>query len=134
MANERRHPRPKRVLLFLVLALLLALLLEMNRWLPGGWPGGGESSGFRALNVAEGTDPADLRTPRAPGTDLRPDQGVRIEVRAADGSAAKGWRAAVGGTSAFDAPAPDTASLDLRDKTVLREGVRITWPGGQVRH
>src|SRR5688572_21795927 len=104
MANDRRAPRPKRVLLFLLLALLLGLLLEMNRWLPGGWPGGGEGSGFRMLNVAEGTDPAQLRAPAGPSPDVRPDQAVRLEVRAADGTAAKGWRAAVGGSSAFDTP------------------------------
>ena len=57
MADARTVPRPKRLGLLLLAILLLALLLEMNRWLPGGWPGGG-GGGFKKLDVMPGLDPA----------------------------------------------------------------------------
>src|SRR5688500_16282658 len=114
MASERPTVRPQRLALLLLLALLLALLLELNRWLPGGWPGGGGQSGFRTLEVAAGTDPERLTAPAAPSPDWKPEHGVRIEVRAPEGTAQKDWRVGVGGRSALEGPGIGSDVLHVR--------------------
>jgi len=50
---QRRRFHAGRLLVVVVLVLLLALLLELNRFLPGAWPGGGGDRGSRP--VASGT-------------------------------------------------------------------------------
>lgn len=133
MASDRPVLRPQRLALLLLLTLLLALLLEMNRWLPGGWPGGG-GSGLRVLDVAPQSEAARLAASEAASADWKPEKGVRLEVRAADGALAAGWRAAVGGRTATDRPEAGAAWLLLNDRDVATEGVRIVAATGQVRH
>jgi hypothetical protein len=53
---DRKRFRPGRLLVVAILALLIAFLLELNRFLPGVWPGGGGSRGSRPH--ATGTTPA----------------------------------------------------------------------------
>src|SRR5688572_9306872 len=114
MPPARPRVRPRRLLLLLVLALLLGLLLELNRFLPGGWPGSGDSGGFRTLDVAggpRGDAPDRLRPPDRPSPDWTPAQGVRIEVRGPEGQAVDGWRAGVGTRGALHGPGASGAAL-----------------------
>ena len=46
MAKRRRF-RIRRTAVFLLVLAALFVLLELNRFLPGGWPGGGGDGGFR---------------------------------------------------------------------------------------
>jgi len=64
----RRNLRIRRKLTVLGLIALLLLLLEMNRFLPGGWPGGGGEGGFRSSDTL-GLDGDPLR---ADDTRLKP--------------------------------------------------------------
>ncbi len=134
MPSQRPRPRPKRILLALGLLLVLVLLLEMNRWLPGGWPGGGGESGFKPLAVAPGADPTRLEPPAEPSPDWKPAQGVRLEVLGPEGRAPEGWRAGLGGRGSLDAPAKGGSTLVLGGADLVEQGLRVTYPGGQVRH
>jgi hypothetical protein len=68
---SRRGARPVRFLLLLALLLALALLLELQRFLPGSWPGGGGPRGLRAIPEGSAPDPSSVRPsderPRPPG-------------------------------------------------------------------
>lgn len=134
MPAERPRVRVKRLVLFGALVLLLALLLEMNRWLPGGWPGGGGARGIRPLSVALGADPSRLEPPTEPSPDWKPEQGVRVEVVGPEGSAVDGWRVGVGARGSADGPARGGSSVLLQARELAQEGVRVSYPTGQVRH
>lgn len=126
----------KRLLLVVLLALVLGLLLEMNRWLPGGWPGGGGSGGFRELKAAAspGAGSEGLTAPLEPSPTWRPEQGVTLEVLGPEGAPAEGFRAAVGADTAFDGPERGGRSLRLPGRDVFEQGVRVMHQGAQVRH
>ena len=57
----RRGVRPLRLLLLLALLVVLALLLELQRFLPGVWPGGGGPRGLRAVPEGSAPDSASVR-------------------------------------------------------------------------
>lgn len=61
---DRKRLRPGRLLVVAILALLIAFLLELNRFLPGSWPGGGGTRGSRPTAV--GTTPAPDRVVAGP--------------------------------------------------------------------
>ena len=46
-----------RIFVVFVMFVLLCLLLELNRFLPGGWPGGGGAGGARKAGTVPHTDP-----------------------------------------------------------------------------
>ena len=48
---SRPRLRIRRKLIVVALIAVLLLLLELNRFLPGGWPGGGGEGGFRRSDV-----------------------------------------------------------------------------------
>ena len=86
MASRRR---PRRILWILVLALLLWLLLELNRWLPGSWPGGGGDTGSRPMPAGSQPDPGKVRPDATPLAPLVPQAPVlRVVLTEPAGSAA----------------------------------------------
>ncbi len=84
MASRRR---PLRVLLLLVLALLLWLLLELNRFLPGSWPGGGGDTGSRPMPAGSEPDPKRVRPDETPIAPLVPQAPILRVVLAAPAGA-----------------------------------------------
>lgn len=146
----RARTRAKRTV-YLVLALaLLFMLLELNRWLPGTWPGGG-GGGFRAAgelgaddaNRTDGAEapPADapedagvVEPPEAPPPDWPPRKGVVVAVRGPDGSLAGEWRLGVGDGGPEGRRPDANGTLRIRDKQVFAEGFRIRSTAGVLRH
>ncbi len=75
---QRRRFRLGRLLVVVVLCLLLALLLELNRFLPGSWPGGGGDRGSRP--VATGTRTTPDRIVAGPPVAPRTPPTARVAV------------------------------------------------------
>jgi hypothetical protein len=134
MATRRSRLRPLRLLLLVGLLLLLLLLLELHRFLPGGWPGGGGPTGFRRLDVAEGSDPTRVVRPEGWKPDWQPKDGTTLRVRLPDGVDATGWRVSAGEAGAFDGPERGGDRLLVRDAALTRRGFAVRWPGGVVTH
>src|SRR5262245_2603370 len=79
MARRRFHIR--RLLALIVLVLLCLLLLDLNRFLPGSWPGGSGTTGSRPVSTGVVDDPTRVRTPESPpATADRPAARLRVEV------------------------------------------------------
>ncbi len=142
----RRKLRVRRKLTVLALIALLLLLLELNRFLPGGWPGGGGEGGFRksdALNVDGNRSGAKATrlSPPDPIDDLVKALGkdaVLIQVFDADGNELSGWRVGIGDGGAEDlTPSKQTSGLRLRktkkDGATL-EGFRVRADGVLAAH
>ena len=104
-----------------ILVLVAFLLLELNRFLPGSWPGGGGDGGSRTLPTGSTADPKRLvpsPSPPPPSTPSPRGDAIRLVVRRTDGVAAAAGsvrlegstgRAAldfVGGEAVLDAGAP----------------------------
>src|SRR5436190_3954863 len=90
MAGERRS-RFRRLAALLLLALLVFLLLELNRFLPGAWPGGGGDAGMRRVEVGAKPDPSRLVPSENPPPETRPQAPrVRIVLRDPEGKALTG--------------------------------------------
>ncbi len=131
MASRRR---PRRVVWILVVALLLWLLLDLNRWLPGVWPGGGGDSGSRPMPSGSQTDPSRLRpdaSPPPPPAPQRPTLRIvvsegsgtatppsRVTARAADREAAG---TSDGGVATLEGIAPER----VEDLSVARGRTRV---------
>ncbi len=86
--SSRRRPFG-RILAVVALVLLALLLLELERFLPGSWPGGGGDSGSRSFPTGAKTDPERLvpsTTPPPPAK--RPADGptIRVVLRRAAGT------------------------------------------------
>src|SRR5262245_47565738 len=96
MPSRPARPRPLRWLIVIVLLVLVCLLLELHRFLPGGWPGGGGSSGFRRLSAQGGEDPTRIKRPEGWKADWTPKDGVTLSVRGPTGTPATGWRVSAG--------------------------------------
>jgi hypothetical protein len=142
----RRRPRVRRTLLLLLLLLLLALLLELNRWLPGTWPGGG-GSGWegRALPTASTGDPEPERDEATADVDLgatsadpaartpTPEAAqVLVTVASASGAGAEGARLELG--DAGGPLAPTAEGWRLRHGEAARAGVLVRQGAVAVRH
>ncbi|MFO0931933.1 MAG: carboxypeptidase regulatory-like domain-containing protein [Planctomycetota bacterium] len=133
MADRKRF-RPGRLLVVVILALLIAFLLELNRFLPGVWPGGGGDRGSRP--VASGTTPAPDRV--VPGGPIAPPKpaGRRVAVVVAPpaGSAPADASVRLGGAVASRAAGTDaTTPLEVSagpadDELAVRLGA------AEVRH
>ena len=93
----RKRPHARRFLFALLMLVLIALLLEINRWLPGGLPGGGGDGGFRereahaAGTEDHGTTPGDAGTLALTPAGQEPPPAVArgsvvVQVRSADGA------------------------------------------------
>src|SRR5262245_52959070 len=77
----RKRLHFKRLLALIVLVLLCLLLLELNRFLPGFWPGGGGKTGSRPVATGLKDDPSRVRPPDRPaGAAERPAALLRVEV------------------------------------------------------
>ncbi|MDA1194013.1 MAG: hypothetical protein O2894_02410 [Planctomycetota bacterium] len=141
----RARTRIRRTLLLCLALLLLAFLLELNRWLPGAWPGGG-SGGFRTggmMGLVDGPataplpaptrlDPARVDPPSEPPTDWPPRLGVLVEIRGPEGNASTGWRLGVGSGGVEEALI--AAEPRVRDRDALALGLRVRHAGQLVRH
>jgi len=133
MASRRR---PLRVLLLLVLALLLWFLLELNRFLPGSWPGGGGDTGSRPTPTGSEPDPKQVRPDATPIAPLVP-QAPALRVVLASPAGAPGApakvtaRAADGRTLSFTSTGAPDLTLEglppeqVDDLVVERDGRRI---------
>ncbi|MHC5012282.1 MAG: carboxypeptidase regulatory-like domain-containing protein [Planctomycetota bacterium] len=126
----RPRLRVRRLFWLAVLFVLLLLLFEMNRFLPGGWPGGGGDGGFRTLATV-GPDPSRVRPPDADPPPW-PEEGIRVTFRSATGESISVWRLAVGEEEASETAGPDGARLD--DASVLRDGFRVESGESVLRH
>lgn len=137
--------RVGRILTVLVLFVLLCLLLELNRFLPGGWPGGGGDGGLRRagqldLDDVPGTTEADRPAPtRMKEAEGRPPvrvprDGVVIEVRQPDGTYRETWRFGLG-----EGGPEDEVSAELlgrhtsKDRRIVEDGFRVRAGEGLIR-
>lgn len=131
MASRRR---PRRILWILVLALLLWLLLELNRWLPGSWPGGGGRTGSRPTPTGSEPDPLRLRPDVRPPPPVAPKTPtvrvvLHVPAGATGGPFTVGARSADGRTLTFtgtevlgiEGMTPD----QVEDLVVERDGKRL---------
>ncbi len=144
--------RIRRTLLLLVLLVLLALLLELNRWLPGTWPGGGGSGWMaRALPTPTRADDDPARTELAEAPDVRvaapaarsPDttrdplpEASTIELRILDaaGRPVSDATLGAGGAGALDLESNADGVARVRRDDVRSSGVRIRRGAHDVRH
>ncbi|MDJ0521533.1 MAG: carboxypeptidase-like regulatory domain-containing protein [Planctomycetota bacterium] len=146
----RARTRAKRTVYLLLALAILLLLLELNRWLPGTWPGGG-GGGFRSAGTAgvedtersgerdapptdEQEDPGAVTPPDTPPPAWPPKRGVVVEVRGPDGELAEGWRLGVGDGGAEGRQPDAEGTLRIRDKQVFAQGFRIRSAAGVLRH
>ena len=130
---KRRRLRIRRTAGFLLVVAVLFALLELNRFLPGGWPGGGGDGGFRRWPVAA----RDLTRVRPPEGELPPlpAEGIRVVLRRPGAARRKARR------SAWTARAPPSTArtpqgrVDLLDADVLSAGfARVERDGTEMRH
>src|SRR5262245_52262835 len=96
----RRRLHFKRLLALIVLVLLCLLLLELNRFLPGVWPGGGGKTGSRPVATGLKDDPSRVRPPDRPAGEAERPAGLRVEVVAPPGDAADGEAQVLAGSAA----------------------------------
>lgn len=118
---------------FLLLLAVLLGLLELNRFLPGGWPGGGGEGGFRRRPVAS----RDLTRVRPPEGELPPlpTDGIRVVLRSPGGKAPAGSQVGVDRAGAAARPIDDEGRATIHDDAVLDAGFRVQLPQGlEVRH
>ena len=146
---SRPRLRLRRTLVLLLLLLLLALLLELNRWLPGTWPGGG-GSGWeaRALPAAERRDDHPKRDDETADPDVgvaRPTEAdrplplptlapVSVLVLSADGTPATDARLGGGAGGAMDAVPDAKGWTRLERRDVLAQGLRVRHEQRDLRH
>lgn len=91
MSSRRRSLG--RILVVAGLLLLALLLLELERFLPGSWPGGGGDRGSRPFPTGSKPDPARLVPSTTPPPPPKPPAGepvIRVVLRRADGAAIEG--------------------------------------------
>jgi len=134
MASRPSRPRPLRWLIVLVMLVLVCLLLELHRFLPGGWPGGGGTSGFRRLNVQGGEDPTRVKRPEGWKADWTPKDGVTLSVRGPQGTRVSGWRVSAGEHGSPQGPEADGDRLRVTDRALVTEGFTVRWPDGVLSH
>lgn len=134
----RKRLRLRRTLLILVLLALLLLLFELNRFLPGTWPGGGNWGGFKDRPVSapqplsQPTDEVAGIRSRIPDL-LRGREGRMVLVRNAKGEAAKDWRIGYGTRGAQNVTPLQAGAAPL-DAGQLAKGVRLRQGNGQLKH
>jgi hypothetical protein len=104
------------------------MLLTLNRWLPGGWPGGG-GGGFRERPQEALTDPTRVRPSETP-VEWPPPEGVRVEVRAPEGTTLDDASLAAA-DGAGERPAKDAR---LTDAAAFRDGFRVRRGAWTLRH
>jgi hypothetical protein len=143
----RLRTRAKRSVLLAIALALLALLLEMNRFLPGTWPGGdgggvrvssetGERSDLAPRKKEDPDppqDPATVVPPEAPPPLWPPKTGIPIELRSADGSLETDWRLGIGEGGSEDGEPNADGSFRARDRRILEQGFRIRIAGRLLR-
>ncbi len=135
----RKRDRVKRTVLLLVALCVLAFLLELNRWLPGTWPGGGGGGIKTAGDLVKTPDtdkPEDdtgaVAPPKEPPANWPPPEGIVVEVRGPNGSLETEWRLGTGGGGEEK---PDAAGRLRTGNARARErGFRIGTKGGKLRH
>ncbi|MGE0190914.1 MAG: hypothetical protein AB7T63_02630 [Planctomycetota bacterium] len=146
---SRPRLRLRRTLVVLLLLLLLALLLELNRWLPGTWPGGG-GSGWEArpLPSAQRRDDRPKRDDETADPDVgvaRPTESdrplplpganeVQVLVLAADGTPATDARLGAGAGGAMSAQPDARGWTRLDRREVLAQGLRVRHGQRDLRH
>ncbi len=109
----------------LVALLVLYLLFELNRWLPGGFAGGGETA-WRSANLPR-PDPTRVRPPAGELPRL-PKEGVLVRVRAPDGSALESWTLRLGDKAVASAAGGEARVPGDADG---RQGFAIEGPGSR---
>jgi hypothetical protein len=127
MAGERRS-RSRRLVGLLLVALLVFLLLELNRFLPGSWPGGGGDAGMRRVDVGAKPDPARLVPSEGTPPETAPKAPrVRIVLRDPEGRAVAGTLAPLGAAEvSVPAEGVDWSVDPARGPlTFAREGARL---------
>jgi len=93
---SRKRVRPGRLLLVLGLALLLWLLLELNRFLPGAWPGGAGSGGSRPRPAGLTSDPTRVEPSPTPPPAPAAPTGLVVTVLAPSGEPSRGGEVELG--------------------------------------
>ncbi len=137
--------RVGRIVAVFVLFLILCLLLELNRFLPGGWPGGGGDGGFRRAGTVDLQDVPGTPDAERPGrtrmteADERPPvevphDGVVIEIRTPDGRYSEQWRFGLGVGGSEDVVGESTHGRHVsRDRRLAKDGFRVRTGGGALR-
>ncbi len=140
----RKRPHLRRFLFALLILVLIALLLEINRWLPGGLPGGGGDGGFRErAATAAGTEdggqaPEDngALTLTPPGLRPTPEvarDGVVVEVRGADGTWLD-YRIGAGGGAVEPPRGKQAGTHALKARHALAGELRVRTKDRAVAH
>ncbi len=129
---RRRRSRAKRQLTLLIAFLALIGLLELNRWLPGGWPGGGGESGFLAQPREEAAT-ARLRPPEGVPA-VWPRAGVTLALIGPGGSPPDEATVAADVAGAKEAPVDAQGRARLDDARVLTHGFVVRTPSAEHRH
>lgn len=142
---SKKRPSLRRLLWVLIALLILILLWELNRWLPGAWPGGGGGSsitspqpatGEAAENAPDRTPPDETDARRVERGGATPEwqrKGVTVEVRGFDGTLKTQWRFGLGDGGAESTPNRD-GTLRATDGKVFDEGFRVRAESALVRH
>ncbi len=132
---ENRRTAAKRLVVVAALALLLWLLFELNRFLPGAWPGGGGTAGSRTVSKGSGADAARVVSPREtpPARPTAPPHGILVLVSGANGKPIQGAAVTLeGGASARDADGHGAVFAEASPADAFR--VAREDGGGVVRH
>lgn len=129
---KRRRIRVRRTAGFLLLVAVLFGLLELNRFLPGGWPGGGGDGGFRRWPVSA-SDRTRVRPPEGELPPLPPD-GIQVVLRVPGGGAPTGAAVGVDREGTTPRRADSEGRVRIDDPAVLSAGLRVGLDGAEVRH
>src|SRR5436190_4072133 len=131
----RRRSRAKRLFLFVALLLLALLLLELNRFLPGAWPGGGGSAGSRPVAMGTERDPSRVRPSPQPLAATPPDATVRVVVIAPPSDrASDAVTATAGGARAEARLESGRAEVRLPAAAARPGALRVERGGRRVTH
>jgi len=135
--SSRRRPFG-RILLVAALVLLALLLLELERFLPGSWPGGGGDRGSRSFPTGSKPDPSRLVPSTTPPPPPKPPADVptiRIVVRRADGTPADAATVRAGDAARSLAAATEDGEFRMPGAAVTAgEFVVTTRDGTTVAH
>jgi hypothetical protein len=123
---RRRRARVGRFLALLVVLVALFLLLQLNRWLPGTWPGGGDE-GSKTTRAAR--DESRLVPSTAPIEERIPRDGMLVEVRGGGGETVEDWSLAVG-----HAPSRPVEGRRLKDPLAFTDGFVVRSQDREIRH
>jgi len=129
-----------RVLLLAALVLVALVLLELERFLPGSWPGGGGNEGSRSFPTGSQPDPSRVvpSTGAVPPPVPSAERGVlHVVVRRADGTAVPDGKVRIGFAGAGARATADveagSARVSLGDRTPV-ESAYVGADGAEITH